>query len=122
MAGFEAEVPIGNEVLRETDTGGGESLAITLQPVLRDLNLAVQPGQTVAIMGASGIGKSTLLSLVVRLHEPDAGRILLDGRELRDYTVESLRRRCGIVLQENLLFAGTIHDNIALGLPAAAGH
>ena len=89
------------------------------QPVLRDVNVSVLPGQTVAILGASGGGKSTLLGLLVRLHEPDAGRIRLDGRELLDYTVESLRRRCGMVLQENLLFAGTIHDNIALGLPAA---
>jgi ATP-binding cassette subfamily B protein len=89
------------------------------QPVLQDMNLVIHPGQTVAILGASGEGKSTLLGLLVRLHEPDSGRILLDGRDLRDYTVDSLRRRCGIVLQENLLFAGTIHDNIALGLPAA---
>jgi len=89
------------------------------RPVLNDMTLVIKPGQTVAIVGASGIGKSTLLGLLVRLHEPDSGRILLDGRDLRDYTVESLRRRCGIVLQENLLFAGTIHDNIALGLPAA---
>ena len=87
------------------------------QSVLRDVHLAVQPGQTVAILGASGNGKSTLLGLLLRLHEPDSGRVLIDGRDVRDYTVESLRRRCGVVLQENLLFAGTIHDNIALGLP-----
>lgn len=89
------------------------------QPLLRDVQFVARPGQTVAILGASGQGKSTLLGLLLRLHERDGGRILVDGRDVRDYRVESWRRSCGVVLQENLLFAGTIHENIALGLPAA---
>lgn len=88
------------------------------RPVLDDVSLVIPPGRTVALLGPSGSGKSTLLSLLVRLHEPTSGRILIDGRDLRDYTVQSLRRRCGIVLQENLLFAGSVRDNITLGLPA----
>lgn len=89
------------------------------QPVLENLSFTLRPGQTLALLGASGNGKSTLLNLIARLHEPTHGQIFVDGRELRDYRVDSLRRRLGIVLQENVLFAGTIRDNIALGLPTA---
>ncbi len=87
--------------------------------VLDNVSFTVRAGQMVAVLGESGIGKSTLLSLLARLHEPASGRILIDGRELRDYRVDSLRRRLGIVLQENVLFAGSVRDNIALGLPDA---
>ncbi len=89
-------------------------------PVLQGLSLTVPAGHTVAILGASGGGKSTLLALLLRLHEPAQGRVTLAGRDLREFSVESLRQRCGLVLQENLLFCGTIHDNIALGRPEAS--
>ncbi|MBI1177296.1 ATP-binding cassette domain-containing protein [bacterium] len=89
------------------------------QPVLREASFVVRPGETLAILGESGNGKSTILNLLARLHEPTEGRIMLDGRDIRDYRVDSLRRSLGIVLQENVLFAGTVRDNIALGLPAA---
>jgi ATP-binding cassette, subfamily B, bacterial len=89
------------------------------RPVLDNVSFTVPAGQTLAILGESGGGKSTLLNLIARLHEPTSGRILIDGRELRDYRVDSLRRRLGIVLQENVLFAGSVRDNIALGMPTA---
>lgn len=89
------------------------------RPVLENVSFTARAGQTLAILGESGRGKSTLLNLIVRLHQPTSGRILIDGRDIRDYRVDSLRRRLGIVLQENLLFAGSVRDNIALGLPTA---
>jgi len=89
------------------------------RPVLENVSFTARVGQTLAILGESGRGKSTLLNLIARLHQPTSGRILIDGRDIRDYRVDSLRRRLGIVLQENLLFAGSMRDNIALGLPTA---
>ncbi len=86
------------------------------QPVLKGLNLSVQPGQQVAVVGPSGSGKSTLMSLLLRLYDPTAGRILIDGHDLRDYTLDSLRPQISVVLQESLLFAATIRENIAYGV------
>jgi ATP-binding cassette subfamily B protein len=86
------------------------------QPVLQGLNLSVQPGQQVAVVGPSGSGKSTLMSLLLRLYDPTAGRILIDGCDLRDYTLDSLRPQISVVLQESLLFAATIRENIAYGV------
>ena len=85
------------------------------QLVLNELSLNVKPRQQIAIVGTSGNGKSTLLSLVPRLYELSSGCILIDGRDIRDYTLQSLRQQISIVLQDNLLFAGNIRDNIAFG-------
>jgi ATP-binding cassette, subfamily B, bacterial len=86
-------------------------------PVLRDLDLAVEPGQRIALVGGSGGGKSTLASLLPRLYDPTAGRVLIDGRDIRTYTLQSLRRQIAIVLQESVLFAVSVRDNIAYGAP-----
>ena len=75
------------------------------------------PGQTVALVGATGAGKSTLAKLVARFYDPDHGRVLVDGHDLRDVTEHSLRSQLGIVPQEGFLFSGTIWDNIAFGRP-----
>jgi len=88
-------------------------------PVLRGIELDVEPGQHIALVGASGGGKSTLASLLPRLYDPTAGRVLIDGRDIREYTLESLRRQIGIVLQESVLFAVSVRDNIAYGAPDA---
>ncbi len=88
-------------------------------PVLRGLDLWVPAGERIAVVGASGAGKSTLVSLLTRLRDPDDGRVLVDGHDLRDLTVESVRRQVAIVLQESVLFAGTVRDNIAFGRPDA---
>jgi ATP-binding cassette subfamily B protein len=77
------------------------------------------PGQTVALLGATGSGKSTIINLLPRFYDVSAGRVLIDGHDVRDVTLESLRAHIGIVLQETTLFSGTIRDNIAYGRPDA---
>lgn len=88
-------------------------------PVLSGLSFTVEPGETVAIAGGSGTGKTTMVSLMLRFHDPDAGEILLDGSPLREYTLESLRGCMGVVLQEPFLFNASILDNILMGRPDA---
>jgi ATP-binding cassette subfamily B protein len=88
-------------------------------PALCEVDLRVPPGQTVALVGATGAGKSTLAKLVARFYDPDHGRVLVDGHDLRDVTEHSLRSQLGIVPQEGFLFSGTIRDNIAFGRPDA---
>lgn len=83
--------------------------------VLQNITLDIRPGQTVALVGRSGAGKTTFASLLLRLHEPTSGRITIDGHDLRDVTLHSLRSQIGVVLQDNFLFSGTIRQNIALG-------
>src|SRR5215218_3562795 len=85
------------------------------KPAVRDVSLSVPPGQTVALVGATGAGKSTLAKLVARFYDPDSGRVLVDGHDLRDVTERSLRSQLGTVPQEGFLFSGTIGENIAFG-------
>ncbi len=86
---------------------------------LSDIDLVVPPGQTVALVGATGAGKSTFAKLVARFYDPTQGRVLVDGHDLRDVTQASLREQLGIVPQEGFLFSGTIRENIAFGRPEA---
>jgi ATP-binding cassette subfamily B protein len=86
---------------------------------LEDVSLTVPPGQTVALVGATGAGKSTFAKLVARFYDPTDGRVLVDGHDLRDVAARSLRSQMGIVPQEAFLFSGTIGDNIAFGRPSA---
>ena len=87
--------------------------------ILHDVNLHVAPGETVAFVGGTGAGKSTLLSLVPRFYDPTAGRVLVDGQDLRGLRKQSLRAQISIVLQDTLLFSTTIRENIAYGRPDA---
>jgi ATP-binding cassette subfamily B protein len=89
------------------------------RPALEQVDCEVQPGQHVALVGPSGSGKSTFVSLILRLYDPTAGRVLIDGRDIRDYTLASLRAQTSVVLQDSILFAATIWDNIAYGAPGA---
>ena len=84
----------------------------TYEPVLENIDFEVKPGEMIGLVGASGTGKSTLINLIMRLYDPDQGRILLDGIDLRDVKVESLHSQIGVVLQETFLFSGSILDNI----------
>jgi ATP-binding cassette subfamily B protein/subfamily B ATP-binding cassette protein MsbA len=85
------------------------------RPVLEHIQLVAEPGETVAIVGLTGAGKTTLVSLITRFYDPTAGEIRVDGRNLRDYTVRSLREQVAIVLQDPLLLSGTVADNIRYG-------
>jgi len=87
--------------------------------VIDDINLDVKPGQTIAILGGTGSGKSTLIHLIPRFYDVTKGRILIDGIDIRDVTLESLRRQIGIVTQETFLFSASLRDNIAYGKPEA---
>jgi ABC-type multidrug transport system fused ATPase/permease subunit len=89
-------------------------------PALDDVTLRVPPGQTVALVGTTGAGKSTLAKLVARFYDPTRGRVLVDGHDLRSVTAYSLRSQMGIVPQEAFLFSGTIGENIAFGRPDAS--
>jgi ATP-binding cassette subfamily B protein len=88
-------------------------------PVLHDVDLTIAPGETVAFVGATGAGKSTMAKLVTRFYDPTAGRVLIDGYDLQRVTLSSLRSQLGVVPQEPFLFAGTIRDNISFARPGA---
>jgi subfamily B ATP-binding cassette protein MsbA len=89
------------------------------RPVLCDLNLSIVPGEKIAIVGATGAGKSTLVSLIPRFYDPTKGSVCIDGKDIRDFTVNSLREQISLVLQDSLLFSGTVRENIAFGRPDA---
>jgi ATP-binding cassette, subfamily B, bacterial len=91
----------------------------TNRPVLRDINLTIEPGETVALVGATGAGKSTLVSLVPRFFDPWQGRVLVDGHDVRDVQLKSLRQNIAVVLQEPFLFPLSVAENIAYGRPHA---
>lgn len=88
-------------------------------PVLKNINFSVEPGETVAILGATGSGKTSLINLIPRLYDVTSGEVLVDGVDVRDVTQESLQSQIGIALQEAILFSGTIADNIRYGRPEA---
>jgi ATP-binding cassette subfamily B protein len=93
--------------------GGGD-------PVLKDVTFEAHPGQRIALLGATGSGKSTIINLLPRFYDPTEGRITIDGYDLRDLKIDSLRRQIGIVLQETTLFSGTIRENICFGRSEAS--
>jgi ATP-binding cassette subfamily B protein len=93
--------------------GGGE-------PVLKNVSFTANPGETVALLGATGSGKTTIINLLPRFYDPSEGKITIDDHDLRDIKLESLRAQIGIVLQETTLFSGTIRENIAFGKPEAS--
>ena len=90
------------------------------ESVLQNINLVAEPGQTVAVLGATGSGKSTLINLIPRFYDVTKGKITIDGIDIRDVTLESLRSHIGIALQETILFSGPIRDNIRYGRPDAS--
>ncbi|MGB3136156.1 MAG: ABC transporter ATP-binding protein [Nodosilinea sp.] len=90
------------------------------QRVLKNVNLCAQPGQMIALVGPTGAGKSTIINLIMRFYDVSEGAVKVDGIDVRDVTQASLRRQIGIVLQDNLLFSGTVAENIAFGAPHAS--
>jgi ABC-type multidrug transport system fused ATPase/permease subunit len=107
--------PFRGEVVFEHVTFGYEPR----EPVLQNLSFSVKPGQTVALIGSSGTGKSTVVNLLLRFYDPWEGRILIDGQDIRRYKFKTLREQISVVLQETLLFRRTIRENIAYGKPSA---
>ena len=93
--------------------GGGD-------PVLKNVSFTANPGETIALLGATGSGKTTIINLLPRFYDPTEGRITIDDHDLRDVKLESLRSKIGIVLQETTLFSGSVRDNIAFGKPDAS--
>lgn len=89
-------------------------------PVLTDVSFSAKPGDTIALLGATGSGKTTVINLIPRFYDVSEGRITIDGHDVRDVTLDSLREHIGIVLQETTLFSGTIRENIAFGKPDAS--
>jgi ATP-binding cassette, subfamily B, bacterial len=109
--------PIEGEIRFESVTFayGGQGA----EPVLRDIDLTIAAGETFALVGPTGAGKSTIAKLVTRFYDPQRGRVLIDGHDLRDTTLQSLRHQVGVVPQEPFLFPGSLRDNIAFGRPDA---
>src|SRR6266487_309339 len=91
------------------------------RPTLNGLSFDIQPGQVIAVVGHTGAGKSTIAQLIPRLYDPNAGQVLIDGYDIRKFTLESLRAEMSMVLQESILFTGSIVENIAYGRPDATG-
>lgn len=89
-------------------------------PILNDINLTLPAGKTVAVIGPSGSGKSTLASLLLRLYDPSSGSIVINGQDIRDFTLDSYRQQFSVVMQETALFSATIEENIALAKPQAS--
>jgi ATP-binding cassette subfamily B protein len=113
--GADAEVlpPVEGEIVFDHVSFGYDPF----KPVLRDVNLRIAPGETVAFVGQTGAGKSTVAKLITRFYDPTEGRVLLDGHDLRDVTLDSLRHQIGVVPQEPFLFAGSLRDNLAFARP-----
>jgi len=114
-SGAEDLPPIDGEIVFDHVTFGYDPAT----PVLRDVNLRIAPGETVAFVGPTGAGKSTLAKLITRFYDPTAGRVCIDGHPIEGVTLDSLRRQLGVVPQEPFLFAGTIRDNLAFARPSA---
>ncbi len=126
---LDAESPVRDrEDAREMPRSGGrvafDDVSLRYEPgrapAVHNVNLDVEPGQMVAILGAPGSGKSTVAHLIPRFYDPTEGRVSIDGADVRDYTVASLRRNIGIVLQDVFVFTASIRDNIAYGAPRAS--
>ncbi len=108
-------VPISGNVAFDGVTFGYKSY----EPVLKDVSLTINPGEMVGIVGRSGTGKSTLINMLMRLYDPNTGKISINGADLREMSPRHLHENIGVVFQDSFLFAGTIYDNIAYGKPSA---
>ena len=119
--GASAGAPLATNAGADGDAGGGNGRRPTGQPrwAMAELDLVVPAGQTVALVGETGAGKSTLAKLVARFYDPQRGRLLVDGHDVRELSSSALRGQLGIVPQEGFLFSGTIRENICFGRPGA---
>lgn len=119
IADGRADTPAAEEKGRVTFKGVGFHYGASGRPVLEDIDLDVRPGETVAVLGATGAGKTTLCNLIPRFYDATKGEIWVDGRPVQDYPLDALRKKISFVLQKSELFSGTIADNIRWGNPDA---
>ena len=111
-----SNVPIAGEVAYDSVTFGYKSY----EPVLKGIDLKIKPGEMIGLVGKSGVGKSTLINLAMRLYDPNTGRIAINDTDIRDMSPTHLHENTGVVFQDSFLFAGTFYDNIAYGKPGAS--
>jgi ATP-binding cassette subfamily B protein len=115
-----ADGEINEEVKRGDIIFEDVSFAYSGEPVLKNISLEIKAGEHIGLLGSTGAGKSSLVSLIPRFYDTTGGRVLIDGKDVRDYSLSALRAQIGFVLQESVLFSGTIAENIRWGKPEAS--
>ena len=114
------DAPVFNELKEGVDIRNVDFSYLPGKPILKDVSISAPKGKMIAVVGPTGSGKTTIMNLINRFYDVDAGSITFDGKDIRDFDLDSLRSKVGIVLQDSVLFSGTIRDNIRFGVPDAS--
>ena len=114
------DAPVVNELKEGVEIRNVDFSYLPGKPILKDVSISAQKGKMIAVVGPTGSGKTTIMNLINRFYDVDAGSISFDGRDIREFDLDSLRSKVGIVLQDSVLFSGTIRDNIRFGVPEAS--
>ena len=114
------DAPVFNELKEGVEIRNVDFSYLPGKPILKDVSISAQKGKMIAVVGPTGSGKTTIMNLINRFYDVDAGSISFDGRDIREFDLDSLRSKVGIVLQDSVLFSGTIRDNIRFGVPDAS--
>lgn len=114
------DAPVVNELKEGVEIRNVDFSYLPGKPILKDVSISAQKGKMIAVVGPTGSGKTTIMNLINRFYDVDAGSISFDGRDIREFDLDSLRSQVGIVLQDSVLFSGTIRDNIRFGVPDAS--
>lgn len=114
------DAPVVNELKEGVEIRNVNFSYLPGKPILKDVSISAQKGKMIAVVGPTGSGKTTIMNLINRFYDVDAGSISFDGRDIREFDLDSLRSKVGIVLQDSVLFSGTIRDNIRFGVPDAS--
>ena len=114
------DAPVVNELKEGVEIRNVDFSYLPGKPILKDVSISAQKGKMIAVVGPTGSGKTTIMNLINRFYDVDAGSITFDGKDIREFDLDSLRSKVGIVLQDSVLFSGTIRDNIRFGVPDAS--
>ena len=114
------DAPVFNELKEGVEIRNVDFSYLPGKPILKDVSISAPKGKMIAVVGPTGSGKTTIMNLINRFYDVDAGSISFDGRDIREFDLDSLRSKVGIVLQDSVLFSGTIRDNIRFGVPDAS--
>lgn len=114
------DAPVFNELKEGVEIGNVDFSYLLGKPILKDVSISAPKGKMIAVVGPTGSGKTTIMNLINRFYDVDAGSITFDGKDIREFDLDSLRSKVGIVLQDSVLFSGTIRDNIRFGVPDAS--